>query len=670
MDFNTYLKNSMIILEKIETITKLNIFIKEIKRVELEYKFFLNINKNNYLELAILLRDKLKEFILKGDLPDTKDAIYLYIIFDDVKIAKDDLFEGQSKLLSEHLKSLDNKSSEWSLIHNLIFVFDIVNGNTKDGLKKYLSEVMKINIYSKMDMNIETFLEDINIKFDEIYHILKYIFSKEFFFSLNGFEQRSICLWTIHSIYNIKQFYSPQHFAKLFPEWKAILFGYLIANNIDMALYFQFFMYHFMGNSYTENLEWKVMNDEINIPSSKYYKKWIDRANLKKAKTKLSENGKIKIGFLMDRVTRNSQFKVEYSIFKSLMQNDEFKSKYEITVYSAGYIEKGDDDKDCVEMINSLGIVVINAGYDEFLKHGMYNNHLLRAIKIRDKIINDEIDILFTNMNGHGINIFLLISRIAPIQIYFGHGEMFFDIEGIDDRLTMASIKGFRESMIEGFHFYEYQNIIDTEFLNPKLSKQDEEYIKHLKLKYDDKFILGTIGRLIKLANRDYLKIVLEVLKERENTVYLACGAGGEERVKELLEELNKDIKISNLDERFIFTGLINPNIYGHIIDLFLNTFPISQGLSMIEIGLKSKPIISLFIEEWGEAMNFLSKDCVLFTIDDYKKLTLELIDNVNLYQIYSNNTYNTTLDYIDYNGTSNALSSILNIVKERYKKC
>jgi glycosyltransferase involved in cell wall biosynthesis len=82
--------------------------------------------------------------------------------------------------------------------------------------------------------------------------------------------------------------------------------------------------------------------------------------------------------------------------------------------------------------------------------------------------------------------------------------------------------------------------------------------------------------------NWEYLSAVAEIMKNNPETVYLACGTGSEEEIKEKVEKLG-------IADRFYFEGFVDPHVYGYVIDIYLNTFPEPGGLSVLEFIKKAQ---------------------------------------------------------------------------------
>jgi hypothetical protein len=175
-------------------------------------------------------------------------------------------------------------------------------------------------------------------------------------------------------------------------------------------------------------------------------------------------------------------------------------------------------------------------------------------------------------VSGYDIMGFLYVTRVAPLQMYWSHGNFEYDIEGIDRRIT--HITGNRNESKYDFEILDVR--LNNEFLNPQEAKNKIE-AKTIKSRWrEDTVILGSIGRLVKLNSDEYLQVIADIMKQNPNTVYLACGSGNIEEIKEKVEELG-------IGDRFYFEGHIDAHVYGYVIDIYLDTFPLYGGVSTQE---------------------------------------------------------------------------------------
>jgi len=467
--------------------------------------------------------------------------------------------------------SLANASTqEKILIIRVLFILESIL-NLEEAKKYFIIRSMSVRLDIEAKEYIEVFKKFISYLSLEFTFLVLQNRLKELH-NLNSEELRSFFNWTLHVIWNIKEYYNHNNFRKWYKDLQNLLDNLMKQDRISDVMYVEFFTYHIMGNGFQKIDEWRDFNKNITKRTENFYKKYVSTL----PKSNPTKKNKKRIAFIKDRIVFNSPFQVEYSLFKSLLNQKEFTDKYELAVYSFNQFEKSDDDEKCINMLENLGIPVINPVL-EFKKDGWYNDHFKKALKLRETLLHDDIDIIIAG-GVFPILDFIYLSRTAPLQIYYSHGNCAFDIEGIDKRVSH-----FEQECRE----FEW-NIINVpmakEFLiGSEGEKEVGEIIKnHYKEKYgEDIVILGTIGRLIKIDSDEYLQTISEIMKQNPNTIYLACGSGNEETIKEKLKRYNID------EERFLFLGQVNPHIYGWVIDVWPDSFPLRGGVAKGEYKAK-----------------------------------------------------------------------------------
>ena len=88
----------------------------------------------------------------------------------------------------------------------------------------------------------------------------------------------------------------------------------------------------------------------------------------------------------------------------------------------------------------------------------------------------------------------------------------------------------------------------------------------------------------MKLQSLEYWQCVVAIMQVYPKSIYLACGGGNSSLISECIMECFTDkIQGEKFLERIHFTGYIDSTLYGHIIDIWLDSFPLEQGESRIE---------------------------------------------------------------------------------------
>jgi hypothetical protein len=397
---------------------------------------------------------------------------------------------------------------------------------------------------------------------------------------------------------------------------------------IEEQMYIHFFIYHIYGNNIQTIKEWEIFNQKVERPSSKFYKKWGKEQKLKPCKNEISK-GKKKIGFLFDRMVLNSPFMVEYSLFKALLNDEKFNKEYEIYVYSMNYVDKAKDDQNIINSLKALGIKFYSP-IDFFVEEGYYYSHLNKALLLREQIIKDEIDYLVNGFFGYDISNFIFSNRSAPKQVFWSHGNCTSEVENIDIRVSH-----FGQECQN--HEWKIFNVpIATEFLvGSKEDKTKGELLKKSLIEGfgEDTVILGTIGRLVKIESEEYIRALSEIMKQNPNTIYLACGNGNKENVEKLMLKCGIDLK------RVVFTGQVNPHIYGWVIDVWCETFPLRQGNSRNEFEAKGGAIVGYkkyYLEKAIKDIGLIAKELqtkspLANSIEEYIDLVSFLIKDKNI---------------------------------------
>jgi hypothetical protein len=293
-----------------------------------------------------------------------------------------------------------------------------------------------------------------------------------------------------------------------------------------------------------------------------------------------SKNKVKKVALLLERVIDYSIFKVVYSLLRMLKKSNNL--KYEFIILDLNYQLYGGSREKAVEKIKSLGFEYIDCHKYTINAIGPFFSYIEKCLNLRELIIKKNIDILI-GFNMQPEYNFLFTTRTAPKQIYWSHGNSEYDIKGIDKKVS---------------HFNQKSNNNKFDFFSVigdySVSKQEKfSYVEQSEIVRNvfpkDFVILGSIGRLIKIDNKEYLDTVLKILKENPKTVYIACGDGDTSNIEQF-------IKNNSIEERFLLAGFVNIQVYGRVIDIYLNTFPEPGGESVNEfVSLdENKYVVSL----------------------------------------------------------------------------
>lgn len=578
-------------------------------------------------ELANTIRSKIITLIfLEGDIADKKyrEYLYLYGLFEGLDLDSEDLLDGYTSLISQHLQSNNFEIVEKFLLLEVRALAFMLQGQTKMAIRGYLEEAIKIDLHKLMGTGIIEFLRSFfhffPIPIEEVLEAMRHNLEKNRYFSLDPIARRSIFCWALHFFWLNSRFFYNTQWSELYPLLKILFIEHFKRNELDEAMYLQFFMTVTNASFFQTQEQWKVYNQEIIKSAEPFYKEYAKTLPL--CKEKIRPMGKKIIGILKERAVANSPYKVEWSLLKALMQDTQFTEAYDVKIYMMGYVEHGFDDLKIIKSYQDIGIEVVNVVKTILAKSIYYHSHLEKALAIRDRILKDEVDILIFTNDCYDIHDFLMVSRCAPRQIFWSHGNFEYDIEGIGKRISH-----FEKPSGCAYDFETFSVDIDIErFHNPY---RDPDLIASERAKYPKEVsILGVIGRLLKVDSDEYLETVAKIMEKNLNTIFIAAGTGDQDSIRKKVQKFG----ISN---RFYMSGFVDPHIYGHIVDLWLDTFPLSGGEALNEYMAKGGvPVIFLSKEHPMHAR--LEKTGVLktlkrihaFSVEDYISIASAILQD------------------------------------------
>ncbi len=301
LDGDDFIDNSIKYLKFVDCKNDLDDFVKIIVGMY-GYK---NISSGILLDkLCISIRDKIYDILIaNGDIPENS-YINLFSYLKKATMPFDERFDGYERLVDTNFYATQSSNRERIYFAILGFISAFLNSK-EDALKNFLSRVLIINLDEAdiLDFTREIikFLDIDGVEIESVFELLKSVLKKENYFALNKIERRSVLNWGLHCFWSAKMLFNHPLWTSLFEEWKEILYEHIARDECDEAMFVHFVMYHKLLNSWQEPWEWKQFNDKVSRVASDYYLKWASTKQLSSAKTEVSKEGKIKIGFLQDR---------------------------------------------------------------------------------------------------------------------------------------------------------------------------------------------------------------------------------------------------------------------------------------------------------------------------------------------------------------------------------
>jgi glycosyltransferase involved in cell wall biosynthesis len=428
------------------------------------------------------------------------------------------------------------------------------------------------------DENLMQFIKRENNQ--EIFiRLIDQLLTEDHILKLRYHERIMLFLW-INFIYNSISLSEKEKMGALWSTFTRVIYLLIDRELLSELMYFANLVY-IAAIMAVENLteDFKKIERDINVPCRELYRKWLEEHPLPEIKGSIDYSRKVKVAFVRPVLNLWSPFKLEYSLIKSLLRDENFTNTHEIFYYTMELPDFGKlpSGRQCEDLLRNLGLRVWKPDKSA-LNQWIFVDRLDFVLKFREQLIKDDIDILIHVNHLYTTGEFLFLSRAAPLQVYWCHMNHELDIEGIDKRIIHYQ-PPFDCTHREKFEIFRVTQ--DEIFLRgdeESYKKQAKEIRKRFP---ENTIILGSIGRLIKIDNYDYLSAVAEILKQNPDTIYLACGGGHTESIKKKLKELNVD------ENRFIFEGWVDPRVYRYVIDVYLNTFPFGSGEALPEFCAK-----------------------------------------------------------------------------------
>jgi len=487
-----------------------------------------------------------------------------------------------------------------------LYVIKTFRGQGKSAKEAFIKKLFEINTdellgavhFNVVQQHFKVMFPD----YREIFAIADANIFKGKFWSKDIISQKAAIYWITAVMWNI--YGQEKGFLLVYETFKNLMYEGIKRDKEEFVFFVHFPLSHLYLNLADNDADIKKFNDEIEKPLSEYVRKVVDKEKIAPVNSlEPKPDGKVRVGFVYDRIVMNSPFKYLHSLLAFLITGGN--GNFEYYVYDIECVQKSKSDPVCIDMVNKVGAKYYsNHGSDEMVKAGLYYEHKRKCEILREKIIEDKIDILVTGNNREQFN-YILGTRTAPKQVFWTHGNFSYDVDGIDAKVCHWNNK----------EHPEYTNNF-TGLLNGYLDPPvDEAAVQKIRSRWsEDTVILGSIGRLVKVNSQEYLRTVCDIMKECENTVYLVCGMGGTEEVKAF-------IKKENMEDRFFFEGMVDAHLYGHIIDVFLGTFPHSSGTAAKEARSKGVPTLAL-----------LDIPSACKNVDDYENNPFLALSNLDVY--------------------------------------
>ncbi len=245
-------------------------------------------------------------------------------------------------------------------------------------------------------------------------------------------------------------------------------------------------------------------------------------------------------------------------------------------VHIGVYILGGGDPGD-VEALCRLGIPV----------------RLLRAKTVEDTVRSayaameqDGIDVLISELYS-AFHIALLDARLACVQLHMTMGFHPLLLHEVDGFLIMEFLReaalasGVPEDRILTFPY-----ALSELYLAPERVKTTITSVRTALVGNRFSVVLGTLCRLEKVTEQ-FMDVVTKILNAHPEACMVLGGPYEQGRIRSFFSN-------RGLGDRVFLPGAVDAHVYGRVFDIYLETFPFIQGMSVVEAISKGLPVVHM----------------------------------------------------------------------------
>jgi len=194
----------------------------------------------------------------------------------------------------------------------------------------------------------------------------------------------------------------------------------------------------------------------------------------------------------------------------------------------------------------------------------------------------------------------------------------------------------------------------------------DQHSVEHARLKFNPggRRVIGTIGRVSAQKNPEgFVKIAQGVLQKRKDVIFLFVGGG------ELLEQMREKIRVLNLSDYIVFTGVVEdiPPLLA-IFDIFILP-SLWEGLprSLLEGMAMAKPVVAHKVSGIDEIINngFNGITVAINRYDLFVDAINNLLEDNDLCKKFGTAARKTALNYDYENVIDRTINLYLNLADD-----
>jgi len=238
----------------------------------------------------------------------------------------------------------------------------------------------------------------------------------------------------------------------------------------------------------------------------------------------------------------------------------------------------------------------------------------------------DEIDVAITDISS-SIATYIFLNRAAPIQMWLELGYPYWSISKVDWVFLCA--KDYQSSF--GVPVHRCSSVTPAqEEVTLQQSCNQEKLAEAQAILPKGVTNFAVFTRLIKITPA-YLNIVRRILVRNQQSHFLVVGTGDPRLIYNFMAEENISGRVTFLHYN------VDLNVYGRVVDVFLDTFPFIGGLACREVAIHGKPVVSLRTLDFERfLLDERDPELLATSADEYVEMACRLATDPEFYQARS----------------------------------
>ena len=146
--------------------------------------------------------------------------------------------------------------------------------------------------------------------------------------------------------------------------------------------------------------------------------------------------------------------------------------------------------------------------------------------------------------------------------------------------------------------------------------------------------LIGTYGRLAKITP-DFLEIVADLLARHPQLMVILGGTGDGTGIREFIRGRGFTGRLELVE------GYVDGHVWGHMLEVFLDTVPLAGGIAAREMMAKTRPVVTMRSPDYPEFTE--EERAPMLVVPDalsYIEIVSRLIEDPSFYQVACTTTH------------------------------